>query len=379
MKLRRLAALAAAMVLTFGLAGSVFANAANPSGANPALVVGHTVTLTGNWTWASQDFPCGASSAANRNVGWAFDWGDGFTGNFVQSKGAAVGVGFHVGSPQSGEAGFDPLNTDGNTVQTNHDCGDAADTAGHATGTWGPISHTFATQGEHQVCLIMYDIHVTDANVPKAGELIAGGTGNNNDNSAETNGLVPDQGTTNQCLPINIVVPKVPSISIDKTVAPTTLPAGGGNVTYTYVVTNTGETDLTNVSIVDDNGTPGNTSDDWGTDSDPVVIVCPKTSLEVDESMTCTAHISGTTATTTDIAKVTALYGETPVTDSDDATVTVAGGGVGGDTSPPKTAPPTDTINGSTNDAGGNLPILLLVLGVIGLGAVVLTPRRAKR
>ena len=374
MKLRRLAALAAAMVLTFGLAGSVFANAANPSGANPALVVGHTVTLTGNWTWASQDFPCGASSAANRNVGWAFDWGDGFTGNFVQSKGAAVGVGFHVGSPQSGEAGFDPLNTDGNTVQTNHDCGDAADTAGHATGTWGPISHTFATQGEHQVCLIMYDIHLDHTSgLPKSGELVAGGTGNNDDNSAETNGLVPDQGTTNQCLPINIVIPKVPSISIDKTVDPTNLPAGGGDVTYTYVVTNTGDLDLHDIAVVDDNGTPADTSDDF-------TVTCPESALAVGEHMTCTADVSGTTETTTNIATVDAIVGEdTPVTDSDDATVTVAGGGVGGDTSPPKTAPPTDTINGSTNDAGGNLPILLLVLGVIGLGAVVLTPRRAKR
>ena len=317
-----------------------------------------------------------SATSAGRSTG-----ATGSDGNFVQSKGAAAGVGFHVGSPQSGDTGFNAANTDGNTVQTNGDCGDGADADGHAEGTWGPISHTFATEGEHQVCLVMYDIHLDHTSgLPKSGEQVAGGTGNNDDNSAETNGLVPDQGTTNQCLPINIVVPKVPSISIDKTVAPTTLPAGGGNVTYTYVVTNTGDVDLPNISIVDDNGTPGNTADDWGTNSDPIVIVCPATTLAVGAHMTCTAHISGTTETTTDIATVVGTAGEeTPVTDSDDATVTVAGGGVGGDTSPPKTAPPTDTINGSTNDAGGNLPILLLVLGVIGLGAVVLAPRRAKR
>lgn len=378
MKLRRLAALAGAMVLTFGLASSVFANAANPSGANPAIVVGHTVTLTGEWSWASQDFPC-AGDPAFRNVGWAFDWGDGFDGNFVQSKGAAAGVGFHVGSPQSGDTGFNAANTDGNTVQTNGDCGTGPDADGHAKGTWGPISHTFATEGEHQVCLIMYDIHLDHTSgLPKSGELVAGGTGNNDDNSAETNGLVPDQGTTNQCLPINIVIPKVPSISIDKTVDPTNLPAGGGPVTYSYVVTNTGDVDLHSITIVDDNGTPADTSDDFDTSD---AITCPATTLAVGAHMTCTADISGTTETTTDIAVVDAIAGEiTHVTDSDDATVTVAGGGVGGDTSPPKTAPPTDgSINGSTNDAGGNLPILLMVLGVIGLGAVVLTPRRAKR
>ena len=49
-------------------------------------------------------------------------------------------------------------------------------------------------------------------------------------------------------------------------------------------------------------------------------------------------------------------------------------GGVKGET-----APPTDAIVSTNTDAGGSLPLLLIVLGVIGLGAVVLTPGRAKR
>ena len=49
----------------------------------------------------------------------------------------------------------------------------------------------------------------------------------------------------------------VPAIHIEKTVAPLTLPAGGGDVTYTYVVSNAGDVDLTDVSVTDDNGTPG--------------------------------------------------------------------------------------------------------------------------
>ena len=172
-----------------------------------------------------------------------------------------------------------------------------------------------------------------------------------------------------------------PAISIDKTADPTTLPAGGGNVTYTYVVTNTGDADLHNIVITDDNGTPGNTADDWGTNSDPIVIVCPATTLVVGAHMTCTAHISGTTATTTNIATVDAIAGDiTHVVDTDDATVTVAAdGAVQGDTSPPKTAPPTDLSSGASSTPGGNLPILLLILGGLGLGALVLTPRRNRR
>jgi uncharacterized repeat protein (TIGR01451 family) len=161
-------------------------------------------------------------------------------------------------------------------------------------------------------------------------------------------------------------------IHIEKTVLPLNLPAGGGDVTYTYVVSNTGDLPLTNVAVTDDNGTPANHSDDFGVD-------CPKTALAVDESMTCTADVTGTTATTTNIATASGTAGETTVSDTDDATVTVAapGGGVEAETDVP-TAPQTDTIS-STGDAGNSLPILLIVLGIIGLAAVVLTPARARR
>ena len=40
--------------------------------------------------------------------------------------------------------------------------------------------------------------------------------------------------------------------------------AVGANVTWTYVVTNTGDADLDPVVVVDDNGTPGNMGDDFG-------------------------------------------------------------------------------------------------------------------
>src|SRR5258708_6907994 len=59
-----------------------------------------------------------------------------------------------------------------------------------------------------------------------------------------------------------------PAIQVVKSATPTTVSEGGvGNqtVTYTYAVTNASpaSTDpLTLVSLIDDNGTPGNTSDD---------------------------------------------------------------------------------------------------------------------
>ena len=94
--------------------------------------------------------------------------------------------------------------------------------------------------------------------------------------------------------------------------------------------------------------------------------------------MTCTADVTGTTKTTTNIATASGTAGETSVSDTDDATVTVAapGGGVQAETDVP-VAPQTDT--GVAGDVGGTLPILLAILGIIGLAAVVLTPKRARR
>src|SRR5690606_5918518 len=51
------------------------------------------------------------------------------------------------------------------------------------------------------------------------------------------------------------------------------------NVTYFYDVTNTGEVDLFDVTVWDDNGTPGDDSDD--------ILVCEIDKLEVGETVTC--------------------------------------------------------------------------------------------
>jgi uncharacterized repeat protein (TIGR01451 family) len=161
-----------------------------------------------------------------------------------------------------------------------------------------------------------------------------------------------------------------PAIHVEKTPSVTTLPVGGGSVTYTYVVTNAGDAALTTVTVTDDKCTPVTFVS--GDDGDDEVLGLTET-----WTYTCVATL---TETTTNVATATGHEGETTVTDTDDATVTVTlpGGGVAGETDTP-TAPPTDAIATSTTDAGGSLPILLIVLGIIGLGAVLLTPVRARR
>ncbi|TMG24206.1 MAG: hypothetical protein E6H96_07285, partial [Chloroflexi bacterium] len=90
-----------------------------------------------------------------------------------------------------------------------------------------------------------------------------------------------------------------------------------GPVTFTYVITNTGEVTLLNVVVVDDNGTPADTSDD--------VTVGTIASLDVGESVTLTKTLDVTT-NRTNVATATGHTEQQPtkdVTDSDDAVVRV--------------------------------------------------------
>jgi fimbrial isopeptide formation D2 family protein len=116
------------------------------------------------------------------------------------------------------------------------------------------------------------------------------------------------------------VTPQIPSISIVKTAGDAVdgevYTTEAGPVTYTYVVTNTGPLALHAVVVTDDNGTPGDTSDDFELD-------CPKDTLAVTESMTCTSTRT-ITVDTTNIALVTGLSPENnPVSDADNAVVEI--------------------------------------------------------
>jgi hypothetical protein len=78
--------------------------------------------------------------------------------------------------------------------------------------------------------------------------------------------------------------------------------AVGAPVTWTYVVTNTSTVALTDVKVVDDRG---------------VVVTCPKTTLALNESMTCTGSGVATLGQYRNVGTVTAASTNGPYTDTD--------------------------------------------------------------
>ena len=151
-----------------------------------------------------------------------------------------------------------------------------------------------------------------------------------------------------------------------------------GNVVFTYVVTNTGTAALENVDLVDDNATPGDTSDD-------IAITCPEDTLAAGESMTCNATLPVGIGLRINIATVTAnpvLESEGEVSDADDAVVRVPEPEVTPTPTPSLTLPPTSTVDGDASGTAGNgLFIILLFLAGLMLtaGYLVPAPARARR
>lgn len=78
----------------------------------------------------------------------------------------------------------------------------------------------------------------------------------------------------------------------------------GSAVQWTYMVTNTGDTALTSLSVTDDQG---------------VDVTCPKTALEAGESMTCTAGGTAVAGQYCNLGTVSGLAGGSPVQASDPA------------------------------------------------------------
>jgi len=340
MRLRKFAALAGVLVLTLGVVGAVNADSGSPTTIQ-AQVSGNTVTVHGDWGWDK--------CTGKKIVGWAVAWGDpSWASNPVPKSGG--------GSYFMGDAAQD------NTVFT------TGDPCTGTSGAWGPVSHTYDGPGTYTVCVIVYDIVKNkDGSYPvgKHG-VLAGGDDRNIDNSVEENDLEGQSICLSPEIPV--VVETQPRIYIQKTASVTELPEGGGAVTYTYLVWNVGNVPLTDVTVVDDKCTAvtGPTGD---TGADKI--------LGLTEKWTYTC-LTTLTATTKNVGTATGYAGDVKTIDAAEWTVTVLGGGVQGETSEP-TAPPTDGIATQTTDAGGSLPLLLIVLGIIGLGAVVLTPARAKR
>ncbi|WP_344918785.1 beta strand repeat-containing protein [Streptosporangium oxazolinicum] len=111
-----------------------------------------------------------------------------------------------------------------------------------------------------------------------------------------------------------------PSLALLKTASPSTVAAAGQTVTYSYLVTNTGNTTLTGVSAVDTAFSGSGT---------PAVVTCPVTTLEPQQSTTCTgayvvtqADIDAGSIVNTAIASGTPPTG--PAVSSAPSTVTIA-------------------------------------------------------
>ncbi|MCS7466785.1 hypothetical protein NZK35_09035 [Stieleria sp. ICT_E10.1] len=102
----------------------------------------------------------------------------------------------------------------------------------------------------------------------------------------------------------------------------------GDDVTFNYVVTNTGDVDLANVIVVDDNATPGNTGDDFN----PTYVsgdVNNDGILQVDEvwlyTATITASMAGQFTNIADVVGTPVVPNLDDVTDDDPANYVVIG------------------------------------------------------
>src|SRR5581483_2427434 len=193
-------ALAALGLMIAGLisAGPASANAADPlpttTGSATVAPNGDvTVTVSGTWSWLSQN------CTGRFGTGWAVAWGDpNQPGNLV-SKGA---ISLLVGTPTDNAIHFNAIAPLGTCDANNHPTGPWTDTHTYKAGT--PIG---------DICVNMYDLHKAPSTSPPGppdGEFTAGGKGHNGDNSVETNTFDPNSNTSGYCFkPAKLKINKV--------------------------------------------------------------------------------------------------------------------------------------------------------------------------
>ena len=207
--------------------------------------------------------------------------------------------------------------------------------------------------GESMECTAM---HVTTAADVKAGHIT---------NAATVEGTAPDGKDVDASDTATVTFVPAPGISLAKSADPDTYGKPGQTITYTYVVTNSGNVPLSGITL---------------TDSKLGAIVCPQTSLDAGESMECTAvHV--TTAADVKAGHITnaaTVEGTAPdgkdVDASDTATVTfIPAPGISlAKTADPDTyGKPGQTITYTyvvTNS--GNVPLSGITLSDSKLGAI---------
>ena len=218
--------LAALMAILFATLGGVatlqsaFADAGNPTTLTAVADTTNPlkITVSGNWSW---------TGCNGKFVGWAVAWGEtGYTSNPVSAAGPPA-----LGPYYMGETGAWPA-TQGNHVfsplDANPNAASPCPATGTVTGTWGPLTHTYAAAGRYNICVVIYDIQkknnkVGPDTVPAIGShsAVAGGADRNTDNSVETNFT----GSGN-CSPTTIVVAAPPrTVRIGKLTTTATHPA----------------------------------------------------------------------------------------------------------------------------------------------------------
>ena len=175
-----------------------------------------------------------------------------------------------------------------------------------------------------------------------------------------------------------IAAPKEYEITVDKSANPTSLPAKGGDVTYTVAVTNIG-TGFLQVIVIEDS--------DCNTWDGPTGDVGQKGKLETDEtwSYTCTTAV---TPPDTNTVTVNACHDGSvencnnanhAAQATDSVTVTVTATPTPTPTpAPGTTLPPTDSVAGSGPGADSLGLVLMLVAGLLA-SVMVLTPALGRR
>jgi hypothetical protein len=182
--------------------GSAAAHTGSPSGVTVTPTTGLSVSASGTWIW-----PAMASASTQSYIGFAVDWGDVSSGN-------AIGT-YHIGD------GTPSTNV---ILQTSPAQG--------SSGSFGPVTHTYALPGTYTVCVIIYDLGTSKPFATTGYHSTqAGGTNHNTDNSVDHNQQVPAI-----CGRVGVVTP-TPSAVV--TAPPTAGPTGTAIATASSAATPT--------------------------------------------------------------------------------------------------------------------------------------------